>query len=101
MDLQNLLLSNRKDAFKRLKIAYMISMLFLVGAFTKKNARLLQWVVFSAHSEWSTFVQLLSREVNPDFSWDVTFLHMTKSMCIAVQLRKFFSTIVNFIMSAF
>ena len=28
-------------------------------------------------------------------------LHMTKSMCIAVQLSKFFSTIVNFIMSAF
>ena len=30
-----------------------------------------------------------------------SFLHMTKSMCIAVQLSKFFSTIVNFIMSAF
>ena len=29
------------------------------------------------------------------------FLHMTKSMCIAVELSKFFSTIVNFIMSAF
>ena len=29
------------------------------------------------------------------------FLHMTKSICIAVQLSKFFSTIVNFIMSAF
>ena len=28
-------------------------------------------------------------------------LHITKSMCIAVQLSKFFSTIVNFIMSAF
>ena len=31
----------------------------------------------------------------------ICFLHMTKSMCIAVQLRKFFPTIVNFIMSAF
>ena len=29
------------------------------------------------------------------------FLLMTKSMCIAVQLSKFFSTEVNFIMSAF
>ena len=32
---------------------------------------------------------------------DSLLLHMTKSMCIAVQLSKFFSTIVNFIMSAF
>ena len=52
------------------------SYLFSVGASPKKSSRLLQWVVFSVHYKWSTFLFISStfcREVNPDFSLDITF----------------------------
>ena len=49
-------------------------------------------------SDLSMNISNFSKTIHTSF---IFLLHMTKSMCIAVQLSKFFSTIVNFIMSAF
>ena len=78
--------------------------LFPVGVFEEKR-RLLHGLVFSVcgklvEIKWRKTGRKLTHRTIIVFKL-VELLHMTKSMCIAVQLSKFFSTIVNFIMSAF